>query len=178
VPTTERCGGYPCATRPLVVPVPAALRSVSAGDARTCALAESGAVYCWGGGPKAIVNRWMSDTAAPRQVTVGRAFRSVSVSGHRACGVSVRGEVFCWSTTLGLPEDPAGREGKRLITSWFLAWTLGGAGIGVLFGYLFGRIRSEPWGWAGAIWGAIGGAAMGFVAGFVVGFFKVIGGLW
>ena len=173
-PSAERCGGYPCATRPLRVPVPVPVRSVSAGDARSCALADGGAVYCWGGGPMAIVNRWTSDTAAPRLVPLGTPFRSLSVGGHRACGITAAGEAVCWSASLGLPPDPAGREGSRMITRWFLAWTLGGAALGVVVGLLVGYLRSGTWAVAGGVQGALLGAATGFAAGFLVGFLNVM----
>lgn len=183
VPTDERCGGdAPCAQRPVRVPVSAILRSVSAGDARTCALTAGSTVYCWGGGPKAIVNRWVNDTGAPRLVSLGRPFRSVSVGGHRACGLTTAGEAVCWSASRGLPEDPAGREGSRLVTRWFLVWGLGGALVGVLAALLGTATRRAAergaWGAASLVLGALGGAAVGMVLAVVIGFFKVIESIW
>lgn len=174
-PASERCsGGYPCATRPQRVPLSARVHTVSAGDSRTCALGEGGAVYCWGGGPKAVVNRWAGDTARPRPVPLGQTLRSLSVSGLKACGVTTAGETVCWSALLGLPRDPASREGSRMVTRWFLLWSVGGAALGLVIGMLVGLLRSGAWSAAGAVAGALSGFAVGIALALVFGFFKVL----
>ncbi|HEY2824546.1 MAG TPA: hypothetical protein VGI83_03280, partial [Gemmatimonadales bacterium] len=74
----------------LVVPAPAALSHVSAGDARTCALSADGTASCWGAG---FAGAGLA--AVPTPLGGGRHFSTVSVGGEFACGLA-SGVAYCW----------------------------------------------------------------------------------
>jgi alpha-tubulin suppressor-like RCC1 family protein len=69
--------------------------SVGAGDAASCGLTVSGALYCWGVdlfGPSADGSR--SNTPLPFADSL--RFASISVGSGHACGVATTGAAWCW----------------------------------------------------------------------------------
>jgi alpha-tubulin suppressor-like RCC1 family protein len=75
-------------------------RSVAAGSAHTCALAEAGEAYCWGsdfwGALGRGVRRWFRLGAAPERVVGGPVFQHLAVGSSHACGLVAGGDVWCW----------------------------------------------------------------------------------
>ena len=72
--------------------------SVSSGDFHTCAIRESGELWCWGGGlngqlgagPLGVVN-----SPTPLRVTTG-SWRAVAAGQSHTCGITDDGELYCW----------------------------------------------------------------------------------
>lgn len=99
VPAPEDCGGVPCITRPVEVPLPAAVEptEITVGEHRACVRDAEGAVFCWG---------YLTDTAidAPVQILAagGVAFRASEVrsGGWHTCAREQAdpSRVSCWGT--------------------------------------------------------------------------------
>jgi alpha-tubulin suppressor-like RCC1 family protein len=95
-----------CATAASVTLVTFA--SVFAGGAHTCALATSGAAYCWGRGesgqlgvpaPASTCNTdagLMSCSMVPVPVGGGLTFTQLAGGGAHTCGLTGGGSVYCW----------------------------------------------------------------------------------
>ena len=74
--------------------------AVSAGDAHTCGLRESGEIVCWG-----------ANGAGQTDVPSGR-FGAVSAGGAHTCGLREGGEIVCWGANgAGQTDAPRGRFG-------------------------------------------------------------------
>jgi alpha-tubulin suppressor-like RCC1 family protein len=88
--------------------VPGGASAVSVGLAHACAVAASGAAYCWGNNYGGQLGT--GDTAAsrvPAPVVGGHAFRAVSAGESHSCGVTTDGATWCWGSNasgqLGAP---------------------------------------------------------------------------
>lgn len=114
-PSTERCGvadhEFDCSTRPVRVSGGLQVTSISAGETHTCAVATSGAAYCWGDNPFGELGTG-STTASPTPVAVagGIRFASISAGGNFTCGISTleglddeaaASAAFCWGLAHG-----------------------------------------------------------------------------
>ncbi|MEN8375133.1 MAG: Ig-like domain-containing protein [Gemmatimonadota bacterium] len=65
----EDCSGAPCASRPTRVSSDERFAQVSLGFSHSCALAEDGVTYCWGGaGPALGIGRFPSNVPRPVRV--------------------------------------------------------------------------------------------------------------
>jgi alpha-tubulin suppressor-like RCC1 family protein len=83
---------------PGVVTAVTSAKSVSAGNAFSCALGDDGAVSCWGKAP----------TGAPRVTQLH--LRALSAGATSACGITDRGRLACWggdATALTAPRGIA-----------------------------------------------------------------------
>lgn len=70
---------------------------VEPGNPRTdCALATTGAVYCWGTGSLGVVSPGFSPVPLLVALPAGATFVSLSVAGSHACGTTPGGQVYCW----------------------------------------------------------------------------------
>ncbi|WP_394788913.1 RCC1 domain-containing protein [Rhodoferax sp.] len=76
-------------------------RQVSAGQAHTCGLDTTGAVFCWGsnrwgqlGNASVADSRVPVPVAAPPQAAL--PFKAVSVGANHSCALDNSGQVFCW----------------------------------------------------------------------------------
>jgi alpha-tubulin suppressor-like RCC1 family protein len=72
--------------------------SVSAGRSHVCAIAASGAGYCWGSAADvgALGSGSDADSNVPVAVAGGLSFRSISPGTYHTCGVTVAGAAYCW----------------------------------------------------------------------------------
>jgi Regulator of chromosome condensation (RCC1) repeat len=80
---------------PLLVPtaVNTSLKftTISAGNARTCAIATDLVAYCWG-----YDHGFTPDTPVPTQVPGAYHFTSISTGFYVTCGLTVEGPEVCW----------------------------------------------------------------------------------
>ena len=71
--------------------------AITAGETHTCAIATSGAAYCWGSnaGGRLGIGTTDAQSFVPAAVAGGLLFRSVDVGDH-SCAVTTTNEVYCW----------------------------------------------------------------------------------
>jgi alpha-tubulin suppressor-like RCC1 family protein len=163
--TTEDCGGYPCSTTPLKVDR-FHFTAISAGKARTCALANDGEVVCWGDTrPRPQRMADTSDSAIPTPVLSGQRFSTISVASIKACGLASDGDAYCWNTLAGLPVEPL-----RMPMPRFVTYAIVGAILGGLLGYVSYRTAPDRYGVGAVVSGAGTGAFIGFFIGAGIGF--------
>ena len=90
--------------------------SVAASNAATCAIAQNGAMQCWGyNGDGQIGNPSVpfQGIAAPTAVSGGLVFRSVAAGGENTCGLTNDGSAYCWG------QNQYGQVGNgSIVTVW------------------------------------------------------------
>lgn len=74
------------------------VKTVSTGGFGTCAIAESGSLYCWGSVEHSGWTAWAKGSL-PVRIPNESKFVSVSVGNDRACGVSTAKKLFCWGAS-------------------------------------------------------------------------------
>lgn len=103
----EDCSGNPCSMTPVAVAGGFSFTTISVGNGHTCALAVSGAAYCWG--PNRTGQLGVGSNAEPQQcaygyscsptpmlVVGGLTFATVSAGIGYTCGVTTAGATYCW----------------------------------------------------------------------------------
>ena len=81
--------------------------AVAAGGTHNCAVAQSGALYCWGNGSAGQLGTRPPDDCStetalipcsrlPISVDGGLSFRSVTGGNHHTCGLTVDDVAYCW----------------------------------------------------------------------------------
>jgi alpha-tubulin suppressor-like RCC1 family protein len=86
-----------CEASPRAVALPTRVSQVSAGDRHTCAIADGGALFCWGenivfqAGVEALTYVF-----APAPVAPAARFNQVSAGATHTCAVRTNGVVYCW----------------------------------------------------------------------------------
>lgn len=113
----ETCDGMDCRTAPVAIPGLPALTDITTGLAHACALAATGAAWCWG-------ERWAGQLGAeppfgpdcsvpcartPVPVAGGHTFQSLSAGYFHTCGLTTSGAVLCWG---GAPIGDGTRDGR------------------------------------------------------------------
>jgi alpha-tubulin suppressor-like RCC1 family protein len=74
-------------------------RQVSAGDKRTCAITNTGTLWCWGAtehGALGLGTTFGTILNQPWKVGDTNTWVSVSVGNEHACGVHMDGSLWCW----------------------------------------------------------------------------------
>jgi alpha-tubulin suppressor-like RCC1 family protein len=73
------------------------LTQIAAGTTFTCALASTGAAYCWGLGTSGqLGNGAAASSSVPAAVSGGVSFTQISVGSAFACGLASTGAAYCW----------------------------------------------------------------------------------
>jgi alpha-tubulin suppressor-like RCC1 family protein len=73
------------------------LTQIAAGTTFTCALAATGAAYCWGLGTSGqLGNGGAVSSSVPVAVSGGLIFSQISVGAAFACGLASAGVAYCW----------------------------------------------------------------------------------
>ena len=91
-------------TTPIGVTLPSMFTSVSAGAEHSCAIADTGDLWCWGsnvGGQLGVARSANLASQRARHVGEGQLgfvqrFTQVSAGVRHTCGVDTLGEAFCW----------------------------------------------------------------------------------
>src|SRR5512146_3004473 len=93
----DESGDNPCALRPMPVATSLRFRSITAGAAHTCAIAEDDRAYCWGRNDAGQLGTG-STTPADRPVPVAgdRRFNRLFAGGFHTCAVTGDGALWCW----------------------------------------------------------------------------------
>jgi alpha-tubulin suppressor-like RCC1 family protein len=103
----ELCGNTPCSTTPVAVFGGLSFIAISAGDYHTCALAISGAAYCWGpndvgqlGTGSAVGPELCSGSSpcstVPAAVAGGLTFIAIAAGYGHTCAVTPSADLYCW----------------------------------------------------------------------------------
>ena len=98
----------PCAREPVPIMPAMRVRDVAVGDDHGCALANDGALYCWG----YVYN---IDFDESRPVHIGRIPLVALTSGSRhVCAIDASGQAYCWGRNwrgqLGQPRPKSGNQ--------------------------------------------------------------------
>jgi alpha-tubulin suppressor-like RCC1 family protein len=130
--------------------------AISAGDAHTCAITQSGQAYCWGAGSEGqLGNGQTGDVSVPTPVSGGNVFISISSGGNHTCGVTSASSVLCWG------ENAFGQLGLGVVTADVLVptavvgpqgYTVVSTGTTHTCGLSNGTVRC----WGRSDWGQVG----------------------
>ncbi len=75
------------------------IRQISAGSTHTCALNQSGEIYCWGSNKDGKLGAGSSNSFSDRALPViglENPFVQVSAGGSHTCALDISGKVWCW----------------------------------------------------------------------------------
>ena len=107
----ERCGVWPCSTRPIAVAGGLHFRHVSAGGAHTCGVTTDERAYCWGyNGNGELGDGTTAAHLTPAAVAGGRRFRQVRAGANHTCAITPFDVAFCWGANF------AGQGGNGTLT--------------------------------------------------------------
>ncbi len=84
---------------PVVAPAGVVFQSLSVSkvDDVTCALATTGAAYCWGDNDHGqLGDGTTTPHSSPAPVAGGLTFKSIAVGDAHVCGVTTNGSAYCW----------------------------------------------------------------------------------
>jgi alpha-tubulin suppressor-like RCC1 family protein len=112
---------------PSAVALPAGVtgfKTIAAGDYHSCALTETGRIYCWGSnnGSMLGVNSALAHSNVPVSLTeVAKiSFSQITAGGHHSCALSENGAAYCWGTNdygqLGMGEGIAVKHVPDLVS--------------------------------------------------------------
>ena len=90
-------GTTPSRTTPTDVVQLGGIRQLSAGQDHTCAVTQSGEVWCWGDNTFGQLGDGGSvDSLTPRKVTSMTGAVAISVGGDHTCALNTSRRLFCW----------------------------------------------------------------------------------
>ncbi len=109
-PAAERCGVFPCATRPRPVAGDLRFRALATGLRFTCGLTVGSVVYCWGlndvGQLGTVADGESCEDGrcshSPVPEASAREFTSITAGLSHVCALDPRGTAYCWGYN-GLP---------------------------------------------------------------------------
>ena len=85
--------------------LPSTIRSISAGQFHTCALAGDGQVFCWGDNSAGQLGTWpIKVSAIPKRVVgLPTTVRAISAGCDHTCAITESDKVFCWGGSTEVP---------------------------------------------------------------------------
>jgi alpha-tubulin suppressor-like RCC1 family protein len=93
----ERCGDWPCSTRPVAVFGGLRFREVSAGATYTCGVTTDDRAFCWGYNAEGQLGDGTTATSlTPVALAFGRRLRQVRAGSNHTCGINPFDVAFCW----------------------------------------------------------------------------------
>jgi len=90
---------FPCSKTPRIVAGGVTYSALSVGSLHTCAVATSGAAYCWGLNHLGALGIGVADTVTRYQanlVTGSRTYTAIVSGFNHSCGIATGGAAFCW----------------------------------------------------------------------------------
>ncbi|HWO87918.1 MAG TPA: hypothetical protein VNL98_02080 [Gemmatimonadales bacterium] len=89
-----------CAASPVRVDSAPPFTRIAAAGYYTCAIAATGAAWCWGWSNYGQVGTGVTDevVATPSRVLGGLAYRSIELDAFHACGITTTNAVYCWGS--------------------------------------------------------------------------------
>jgi alpha-tubulin suppressor-like RCC1 family protein len=100
-------GSFACSTVPAPVAGGFTFTAVTAGRGHACALAASGAAYCWGDNSSGQLGDGTTSTRiSPTAVVGGHAFSALAAGYDHTCGVASDGIAYCWGAGGALGGSP------------------------------------------------------------------------
>jgi alpha-tubulin suppressor-like RCC1 family protein len=90
---------YPCVPEPSPIASAQRFKAVASGWYHTCAVAQSGQVFCWGGITGAGPDLQTSQTPVPVEST--ERFSAISSGVEGSCAINTAGQPFCWGSNYG-----------------------------------------------------------------------------
>jgi len=72
------------------------IASIAAGQSHSCALDQTGTVYCWGSTPTSFVSNSILPDRAPTPVPNAPTFTAVASGSRYSCGLTAAGKAYCW----------------------------------------------------------------------------------
>jgi alpha-tubulin suppressor-like RCC1 family protein len=151
---------------PLRVPFEQPFQQVSIGQGHVCAIAEDGALYCWGrnNSLQLGIGSLLGQVRTPTPVMGGGTYRHVAAAQHHTCAVHTDGRLFCWGfdldgrlglgVTQGDVPAPtqvgAASDYREVQTNWFHSCALRAQGRLVCWGRnAEGQLGLGDWTWRG-----------------------------
>lgn len=92
---------YIAPARLVSVPSPKAdvSKRIAAGAQHTCAIKNSGDVFCWGsGGAGALGNGSLASSSTPVKVSLTGAVSAITAGDYHTCAIKNSGDVVCWGS--------------------------------------------------------------------------------
>ena len=89
--------------QPFTVTLPGVVTDVVAAQEHSCALASTGAVYCWGtnNAYELGIAQFGTDLAAPQLVSGAPPLLAIAAGTHTTCGRDAGGTLWCWGNLAG-----------------------------------------------------------------------------
>ncbi len=101
------------------IPAGERIRSIGVGHSHSCALSESGGVWCWGRNAKGqLGNGTLVDTPSPTRVSLkpSEPARALAVRGDQSCAIVTTGNLtkaVCWGETFEPYIDPITKNPRQ-----------------------------------------------------------------
>ncbi len=91
---------YPCVPEPTPIASPDKFKALASGWFHTCAVAQSGQGFCWGGGALGA-GPDLQDSQTPVPVASQDRFTSISSGPEGSCAINGAGQPLCWGFSNG-----------------------------------------------------------------------------
>ena len=101
----SQCGSglsaYACVMNPTAITSSEHFKAVASGWYHTCAVAQSGQVFCWGSGAGLGAGADVQEAQTPVPVESQDRFSAISSGTESSCAISAAGQPVCWGYNTG-----------------------------------------------------------------------------